>query len=57
MTKQALHQQELENKRSTARLGGGIKRIAVQHEKGKLTARERLEVLLDPDSFEETGIL
>ena len=42
MTKQALHQQELENRRSAARLGGGIKRIAVQHEKGKLTARERL---------------
>jgi len=56
MSKQALHQQELENKRSVARLGGGIKRIAVQHEKGKLTARERLEVLLDPDSFEETGM-
>ena len=56
MSKQALHQQELENKRSAARLGGGIKRIVAQHEKGKLTARERLEVLLDPDSFEETGM-
>jgi propionyl-CoA carboxylase beta chain len=36
-----------------ARLGGGQKRIDSQHKKGKLTARERLELLLDPDSFEE----
>ena len=32
---------------------GGEKRIAVQHKKGKLTARERIEVLCDPDSFVE----
>src|SRR5690606_5640551 len=44
---------ELELKRERARQGGGAKRIQAQHEKGKLTARERLEVLLDPDSFEE----
>ncbi len=44
---------ELELKREAARVGGGQARINVQHEKGKLTARERLEVLLDPDSFEE----
>jgi propionyl-CoA carboxylase beta chain len=44
---------ELEHKRDRARDGGGIKRIEAQHGKGKLTARERLEVLLDPDSFEE----
>ena len=44
---------ELELKREAARFGGGQSRINVQHEKGKLTARERLEVLLDPDSFEE----
>ena len=44
---------ELEKKRETARAGGGEKRINAQHEKGKLTARERLEVLLDPGSFEE----
>ena len=57
MSKQALQQQqELEDIRSVARLGGGIKRIAAQHEKGKLTARERLEVLLDSGSFEETGM-
>ena len=45
----------LEEKRSIARLGGGAKRIAAQHAKGKLTARERLDILLDPDSFEEYG--
>ncbi len=44
---------ELEQRREAARFGGGQSRINVQHEKGKLTARERLEVLLDPDSFEE----
>jgi propionyl-CoA carboxylase beta chain len=43
----------LEEKRAAARIGGGEKRIAAQHGKGKLTARERLEVLLDPNSFEE----
>ena len=46
----------LDEKRNIARQGGGIKRISTQHEKGKLTARERIEVLLDPDSFEETGM-
>src|SRR5262245_48688749 len=44
---------QLEEKRAAARLGGGLKRIAAQHAKGKLTARERIELLLDPDSFEE----
>lgn len=44
---------ELEQKRDRARQGGGQKRIDAQHEKGKLTARERIEILLDPDSFEE----
>src|SRR5579864_3219603 len=43
----------LEAKRAAARAGGGDKRIEAQHAKGKLTARERLEVLLDPGSFEE----
>ena len=43
---------ELEEKRAAARLGGGKKRIEAQHAKGKLTARERLEILLDEDSFE-----
>ncbi len=43
----------LDRRRDEARLGGGRKRIDAQHGKGKLTARERLEVLLDPGSFEE----
>jgi propionyl-CoA carboxylase beta chain len=43
----------LESRREAARLGGGQKRIDAQHGKGKLTARERLDVLLDPGSFEE----
>src|ERR1700741_169412 len=43
----------LEQKRENARLGGGANRIEAQHAKGKLTARERIEVLLDADSFEE----
>lgn len=36
--------------------GGGAARVAVQHKKGKLTARERLSVLLDPGSFVESGM-
>ena len=44
---------QLEEKRAAARQGGGEKRIAAQHKKGKLTARERLELLLDSGSFEE----
>ncbi|NJN24704.1 MAG: acyl-CoA carboxylase subunit beta [Cyclobacteriaceae bacterium] len=44
---------ELIEKRVEARLGGGEKRIASQHEKGKFTARERIEMLLDENSFEE----
>jgi propionyl-CoA carboxylase beta chain len=44
---------QLDDKRAAARLGGGERRIAAQHAKGKLTARERIELLLDPDSFEE----
>ena len=45
--------EQLEAKRAAARLGGGEARIAAQHAKGKLTARERLDVLLDEGSFEE----
>ena len=44
---------QLEEKREKARLGGGQKRIDAQHAKGKLTARERILLLLDDDSFEE----
>ena len=45
--------QELDNRRAEARLGGGQSRIDAQHAKGKLTARERIELLLDDGSFEE----
>jgi propionyl-CoA carboxylase beta chain len=44
---------ELEQRRARARAGGGERRIAAQHARGKLTARERLTLLLDEDSFEE----
>ncbi|NOQ45298.1 MAG: methylmalonyl-CoA carboxyltransferase [Desulfobulbaceae bacterium] len=44
---------QLDAKRSAARLGGGRERIERQHAKGKLTARERIELFLDGDSFEE----
>ncbi|MBI4754936.1 MAG: acyl-CoA carboxylase subunit beta [Betaproteobacteria bacterium] len=44
---------QLEEKREMARLGGGQRRIDAQHARGKLTARERLELLLDDGSFEE----
>jgi propionyl-CoA carboxylase beta chain len=44
---------ELEKRREAARMGGGQKRIDAQHSKGRLTARERLDVLLDEGSFEE----
>lgn len=43
----------LEEKRAAARTGGGKKRQDAQHAKGRLTARERIELFLDPDSFEE----
>jgi propionyl-CoA carboxylase beta chain len=45
--------EELESRRRQARLGGGEARIKAQHAKGRLTARERLSVLLDQGSFEE----
>jgi len=45
--------EQLEERRKQARLGGGQRRIDAQHAKGKLTARERIEVLLDEGSFEE----
>ena len=44
---------ELESRRADARLGGGQRRVDAQHARGKLTARERIELLLDDDSFEE----
>ena len=45
--------EKLEEKRAQARLGGGQRRIDAQHAKGKLTARERIDVFLDAGSFEE----
>ncbi|HEY7848749.1 MAG TPA: carboxyl transferase domain-containing protein, partial [Ktedonobacterales bacterium] len=44
---------ELKRMKEQARQGGGANRIAAQHKKGKLTARERLDLLLDPDTFQE----
>ncbi|NVJ90231.1 MAG: hypothetical protein HWE34_01160, partial [Methylocystaceae bacterium] len=44
--------QMLDEKRAKARLGGGQRRIDSQHKKGKLTARERIDLFLDEDSFE-----
>jgi propionyl-CoA carboxylase beta chain len=51
------HRDRLNKLREQAVQGGGEKRIEAQHAKGKLTARERLNLLLDPDSFEELGML
>ena len=47
----------LDQKKSEAKTGGGEARIAAQHKKGKLTARERIHFLLDEESFEEMGML
>ena len=47
---------QLDAKRAAARLGGGARRIQAQHKRGKLAARERIELLLDIDSFEETDM-
>ena len=51
------NKEELKNKIAEAHLGGGEKRIAKQHHQKKLTARERVDYLLDEGSFEEIGIL
>ena len=47
---------ELSQKKETAKLGGGEQRIKNQHDKGKLTARERVELLVDEGSFDEIGM-
>ncbi len=47
--------QEMYEKRNQVELGGGLARLEKQHESGKLTARERIELLLDEDSFVEIG--
>ncbi len=49
--------EELRRRYAEARLGGGDERVAKQHEAGKLTARERIEALLDPGSFQELDAL
>ncbi|MCB9942686.1 MAG: acyl-CoA carboxylase subunit beta [Geminicoccaceae bacterium] len=48
--------EKLDAKRQGARIGGGERRIKAQHDRGKLTARERIELLVDPGSFEETDM-
>jgi len=47
----------LHKKREEAKKGGGQNRMDAQHQKGKLTARERIELLLDPGTFEELGMM
>ena len=47
---------DLHQRRDKAKLGGGEEKIVVQHERGKLTARERLDLLVDPGTFVEIGI-
>ena len=47
--------EKLDQRRDGARKGGGEARIAAQHERGKLTARERIELLLDPEGQFEIG--
>src|SRR5262245_39803323 len=48
--------QELERRRKEAQLGGGQERIEKMHAQGKLIARERIELLLDPGTFTEVGV-
>ncbi|MFP5327456.1 MAG: acyl-CoA carboxylase subunit beta [Acidimicrobiia bacterium] len=59
MAEKSMHDRlaELEQKKEEARLGGGTKRIERQHERGKMTARERVEYLLDEGSFQELDML
>jgi acetyl-CoA carboxylase carboxyltransferase component len=48
--------EDLHARREQAKLGGGEEKIALQHERGKLTARERIDLLVDPGTFVEIGI-
>ena len=48
--------EDLHGRREKAKLGGGEEKIALQHERGKLTARERIDLLVDPGTFVELGI-
>ena len=47
---------DLQRRRAAAELGGGADRLDKQRQAGKLTARERIAALVDPDSFDETGL-
>lgn len=49
------NRKRLEEKRALSKQGGGAERVASQHKKGKLTARERIDLLMDPNTFEEIG--
>ncbi len=57
VTLKATFKKRLEAARKSAELGGGLKRIETQHSRGKLTARERIALLLDQDSFREYDML
>ena len=60
MAEQQTVQEKLDDlleRKARASLGGGQKRIESQHSRGKLTARERIEILVDPGSFEELDTL
>ena len=48
--------EQLHERRGKARLGGGLEKIEKQHERGKLTARERIDLLVDEGTFNEIGI-
>src|SRR6266545_2038239 len=48
--------EDLHQRRDKAKLGGGEEKIALQHERGKLTARERIDLLVDPGTFVELGV-
>ena len=48
--------EELKKRRARVMLGGGAEKLEKQHKAGKMTARERIEALVDQDSFEETGL-
>ena len=56
MPENADRSQRLEEMRASSRLGGGEERIAKQHAAGKLTARERIDLLLDPGTFVELDL-
>ncbi|MEZ4511313.1 MAG: carboxyl transferase domain-containing protein [Chloroflexota bacterium] len=56
-TQDPFHLHELAQRQARARAMGGDQKVAIQHSKGRLTARERIETLLDPGTFDEIGLL